>query len=227
MACLGPNKADTIPSSLPQTRRPALIPPDGDLSTPQADGHICMMTQQPPLPPPDLSLFQELQCPSPPSSESSISDTPVPSIEGRSSREQSPASCLRGRGGCGGLPKAVIRDPRRRAAYLKARAQYARDRRIQQLLIGPDQEDTTGSLRKHAAFVVDEELHSEREGRADTPHLSEALPGEEDVIVQGIEEDSQEPGLSTVAATFEGPIEEAQSDSSIIIPRSAPERNVK
>jgi hypothetical protein len=34
-------------------------------------------------------------------------------------------------------------------------------------------------LRKHSAFVIDQELKSQQEARADTPHLSEISPGED------------------------------------------------
>jgi hypothetical protein len=66
-------------------------------------------------------------------------------------------------------------------------------------MLGPDEEDRQMRLRKHSAFVVSEELQSEREARADTPHLSEILPGD-DEIVQELEQDVQgaEDGEETV-----------------------------
>lgn len=91
------------------------------------------------------------------------------------------------------MSSAVARSPRRRMAWLKAQARYARDCVIQEY---SDLEKSslpcdsrqpphlTTSLepspkRKQAAFVKDEELNFMLEDRAGTPHLSELQHDEE------------------------------------------------
>ena len=91
------------------------------------------------------------------------------------------------------MPPAVGRDPRRKTAWLKARAQYARDRKLQrnsvfehrEVLQAPDHQPQRaessdfGPKRKQIAFVKEEELKCLREDRVGTPHISELQPDDD------------------------------------------------
>ncbi|KAF2277921.1 uncharacterized protein EI97DRAFT_457157 [Westerdykella ornata] len=118
--------------------------------------------------------------PSPPRSTFSASDHPVPSVEGDCTQSPSPPPSPRHR------KKYIFRDPRRRAAYLKAR----KERDFTPPLFKSDSgsERPYLPLRKQSAFIKDEDLLSQLEARADTPHVSEMLPGED----AGVQESAQE-----------------------------------
>jgi hypothetical protein len=106
------------------------------------------------------------------------------------------------------IPPAVARDPRRKTAWLKARAQFARNRALRYDIPGeaadlpedpmnfpmdiPMDSETEaeeeaalfadiGPKRKQCAFVREEEMKWFREDRAGTPHISE-LQADDDVI---------------------------------------------
>ncbi|KAF1938865.1 hypothetical protein EJ02DRAFT_425378 [Clathrospora elynae] len=100
------------------------------------------------------------------------------------------------------MPPKVARDPRRKSAWLKARAQHARNRELQQYSEfevlhvtleprpRPQRADSAvfGPKRKQAAFVKEEELKCFREDRAGTPHISELQPDDEVIAPLTVEE---------------------------------------
>jgi hypothetical protein len=88
------------------------------------------------------------------------------------------------------MPPAIARNPRRKLAWMKARAQQARDRLMQEYseceMATPKIETTqcfsAGMVpkRQRLAFVKEEELNCMLEDRVGTPHISE-LQLDEDV----------------------------------------------
>jgi hypothetical protein len=100
------------------------------------------------------------------------------------------------------IPPKIARDPRRKTAWLKARAQYTRDRHIQQqtesdladvMDLSPEPFHRVGTgvfglKRKQSAFVKEEELKYVREDHAGTPHISELQIGDEVVAPLSVEE---------------------------------------
>jgi hypothetical protein len=94
------------------------------------------------------------------------------------------------------LPRAFTRESRRRNAWLKARAQYARDQAARRISssptictcssphVGPEQALTdVGPKRKHSVFVQEEEIKFLVEDRVGTPHISE-IQADDDVSPQ-------------------------------------------
>lgn len=90
------------------------------------------------------------------------------------------------------MPAALARDPRRRIALLKARAQYARNRKMRTLSLDPKLEVASvprspaksslvdfGPKRKHSAFLKEQELKFWIEDRVGTPHISELQPDDD------------------------------------------------
>ncbi|KAF7568391.1 FabB, 3-oxoacyl-(acyl-carrier-protein) synthase [Pyrenophora tritici-repentis] len=97
------------------------------------------------------------------------------------------------------IPPAIARDPRRKTAWLKARAQTARDRAHLQndgrevdenpcLLKKQDNCIATGPKRQQIIFVKEEELKSILDDRAGTPHISELRVDDDSVGSFNIEE---------------------------------------
>lgn len=124
------------------------------------------------------------------------------------------------------MPPALDHDPRRRKAWLKARAQYARDRKLRK---SPDSHDMDiacepnwiaqqafvdlGPKRKQSTFIKEQELKCLIEDRVGTPHVSE-LQADDDVIAQlrveelsvggevaalGLSEETESPITNTIA----------------------------
>ncbi|KAF2652155.1 hypothetical protein K491DRAFT_719166 [Lophiostoma macrostomum CBS 122681] len=228
MACIELQLADKpLPSFLRQ-RRPALLPPNCSLSPAEADELIRTRIHQPLFPPPEPRLFQKPKHGASP--DSLPIEQPSPRDEKVESRPPRGPICFNKPAP---IPPALARDPCRRAAYLKARAHYARDRKLQQLLCNHDDSEAPVPsteimiphaniipvslasrsvsngfkhrlpIRKHSAFVVDEELRGRFEARADTPHLSEGLPGEE-----AVQEDVMLSSLETQEITSVPPVPE-------------------
>jgi hypothetical protein len=204
MACIKTQYQEYLPPSYPRARRPALIPDNCSLTPAEAEELVRTRTQQPLFPCPDPRLFQDLRPESP--LESDSSDTDSPKLESGKSQPQSPvrASAISKRRSS--TPTSKVRDDRRRSTSLKARAHRLRDRNLQQLfpfssgrtsitaealvrqtcdngyIIAP-RPTSVPQLRKHSAFVIAEEEKLRLEARADTPHLSELLPGDDELPV--------------------------------------------
>jgi hypothetical protein len=101
-----------------------------------------------------------------------------------------------------GLPPTVARDPRRKMAWIKARAQQTRDRFLRQysndeksdqqtefaMGLNEIEPTATGPKRQRSAFVKDEELRCMLEDRIGTPHISELWYDDNMAIHLGIEE---------------------------------------
>lgn len=194
--------ADSHPSSFSHARRPALIPSNCSLSPAESKEIARTGIQQPLFPTPESHLFQDHRTSSP----TPLISWQYEST--RSLRDCSFPFIYKGPAYIHGTKSATSRDPRRRTAHLKARAKYVRDRKLQQFW-SPEQDtthlitedilqhaSTNGAViapkpekpkqansRKHSAFVIDElideELISQLEARADTPHISELEPSEE------------------------------------------------
>jgi hypothetical protein len=114
-------------------------------------------------------------------------------------RTQSPTSDHNSANDTFVIPPKIARDPRRKTAWLKARAQYTRDRHTQQhaekdvMDLSPERLHRVGTgdfgpKRKQSAFVKEEELKYCREDRAGTPHISELQVGDELVAPLSVEE---------------------------------------
>jgi hypothetical protein len=193
MASFGSQYSETIPTALPNTCHSAMIPPG--ISKELLERPF----QQPIFPPPAPQLFQNILKTTPIKFENLEFDATSPTLDEVRPHEQSPPSKYINTRKGKALPKLKTRNSRRRAAYLKARAHYARDRKLRQIYT---KEETDGlkadqisettrespsavpptlkaHLRKRSAFVIDEDVRSQLEARADTPHISEAIPGED------------------------------------------------
>ena len=97
------------------------------------------------------------------------------------------------------MPPAIARDPRRKAAWLKARAQTARDRAHKQGFGGEIGEHpytlekqachvANGPKRQQIAFVKEEELKCILDDQAGTPHISELQLDGDSVGLSSVEE---------------------------------------
>ncbi|PSN73857.1 hypothetical protein BS50DRAFT_1984 [Corynespora cassiicola Philippines] len=211
MACISQHSSDasqkpqfpeTIVPTFSRARRPALIPPNCFLSQSEADEIIGTRIQQPLFPPPDHKSLQHVRPASPSSSDITMTEVSGSTCKTRS-RESSPASKYSHSIDAPTMPKALSRDPRRRAAWLKARAQYARDQQNRQSPVDDDDVDVWpdqpanhppmgipdyGPKRKHSAFVKEQELQFLIEDRVGTPHISE-LHLDDDVSAQAVVEE--------------------------------------
>ncbi|KAF2803507.1 uncharacterized protein BDZ99DRAFT_165874 [Mytilinidion resinicola] len=190
-----------------RARRPALIPPNPSLTLAEAEELVGNRINRPLFPPPDPKIINQLSPQQSSSSENAIPqsspphlalgpqplpDRPFPNEED----VQTAARCL--------FPTSLVPDTRRRASWLKARAHYARDRKIR--LEG---EQTSAQSfepvmpkRKHSAFLLDEEMKCHREDVVGTPHLSEMVPGDDAADEIGV--DSLSMGDPTMMEIPEG-----------------------
>ncbi|KAF2477551.1 uncharacterized protein BDR25DRAFT_308458 [Lindgomyces ingoldianus] len=197
MACIGRQNMnssqfpDVLSPSFTRARRPALIPPNCSLSPAEAEELIRTRTYQLLFPPPDPNLLRDARPTSPARSDSThpeLSNSATDSEQRRYQHSQFDNSAS-----TAAIPPSIARDPRRRAHWIKARAQYARDwsrrgvefSQEKRLPSGTDvvppkrSARDFGPKRKHSAFIIDEELKCRLEDRVGTPHLSELLPGDD------------------------------------------------
>ncbi|KAF2875295.1 hypothetical protein BDV95DRAFT_313133 [Massariosphaeria phaeospora] len=199
MACIGqqnvdsptlfPQFPDIVSPSFSRARRPALIPSNCTLSLAEAEDLIRTRIQQPLLPSPDPRMLKNLR-----------SVSPAWSEVARDSRESSPTSSYNPSVNTDTIPPAIARDPRRRAAWVKARAHYLRDQKLHQSAASPQYEPMDysvepktvpskpmfvdfGPKRKRSAFVQEQEFKCLLEDRVGTPHPGELQP-DDDVSAQ-------------------------------------------
>jgi hypothetical protein len=94
---------------------------------------------------------------------------------------------------------------------MKARAHYARDRKIQSQTAHTHSTDPVPPKRKHSAFLLDEEMKCHREDIVGTPHLSEMVPGDDAADEMDVEElQMGEPAVMNIP---EGKVVEAKRQS--------------
>ncbi|KAF2270290.1 hypothetical protein CC78DRAFT_528767 [Lojkania enalia] len=170
---------DGLSSSFSRARNSTSIPPNSPSSLAEANGLDGTIIQKPHIPLPDPRLLRNLRS--------------VSSVQSDSSDEESPTTSM---------PAPIVRDSRRWASWVKARAQYARDRSArrsspeqletmsQDLASAPEGEQSVdiGPRRKLSAFVKEEELKFQLDERVGTPHLSELLPGDDVPTQPGADE---------------------------------------
>ncbi|KAF2742874.1 hypothetical protein M011DRAFT_529581 [Sporormia fimetaria CBS 119925] len=175
----------------PRERRPAFMPVQHEGSTSQAVD-LARKKLRRPLPAPDPDLFQSRGHPSPPRSVPSVEDFMHESVETAQDSDS---------GGNGPVT------PAKPSVSSLSSNRTSSKRHPQPRSISPDvssqQGDVKGdvkedvnfeqqpitlksSLRKHSAFVVEEERKSQRKAREDTPHLSGLWSGE-DLTPSGLE----------------------------------------
>ncbi|KAF2675732.1 hypothetical protein K458DRAFT_206049 [Lentithecium fluviatile CBS 122367] len=225
MACIEPQHMSTyqLPPfpdcgspSFRRARRPALIPSTSSLSLAEAEELVRSRIQQPLFPPPDPQLLQNIRPVSPVAPCASTTEGPCQISEPvlARSREASPTSDYHHAVDVLPIPRALAHDPRRIKAFLKARAQYARDKDTRRFSAGPamsvckEPEASPkqslvdlGPKRKHSAFVKEEELKCLMEARVGTPHISE-LQADDDVSAQlKVEELSVASEVAAMGAT--------------------------
>lgn len=188
-----PQFPETASPSFSRTRRPALILPNASFSLAEAEDLVRPRIHQPLFPPPDPRLLRDIRPVSPEQLDTSMIDAPGTPTGTHSSRESSPTSNYNHLIDSSSIPPALARDPRRRAAWLKARAQYARDKGLHQCPVtekmdtSPEPEPKVqrigsgdfGPKRKHSAFVKEQELKCLIEDRVGTPHISELQPDDD------------------------------------------------
>ncbi|KAF2634627.1 hypothetical protein P280DRAFT_236112 [Massarina eburnea CBS 473.64] len=193
-----------IPASFPRARRPALIPPNCSLSAAETEDLVNTRIQQPPFPNPDPCLIKDIRPESPATSDVDLSLSEASSVYSGSSeattlRDTSPTSDCDQAADTATFPPALRRRPEQRTAWLKARTQYARDRKLKYLSLNRAKDgaaDTMkveqpnskpfvfdGPKRKHSTFVKELERKNHLEDHAGTPHISN-LHTDDDVSVQ-------------------------------------------
>ncbi|KAF2248371.1 hypothetical protein BU26DRAFT_332241 [Trematosphaeria pertusa] len=242
MACIGeqnlehlqyPQFPDVISPSFTRARRPALIPPTSSLSLAEADELVRTRIHQPLFPPPDPLLLENIRPASPANSTKTASRV----AEARRSRENSPTSNYNHSADTPAIPPALARDPRRRNAWLKARAQYARDRELRRVVTDPNMESSPepeaitknapadfGPKRKRSAFVKEQELKCLIEDRVGTPHISE-LQADDDVSAQLNVEELKVGGEVAALDTAGIPLKQLGTDGVTPIPEEIEKRN--
>ncbi|KAF2497370.1 hypothetical protein BU16DRAFT_312699 [Lophium mytilinum] len=176
-----------------RARRPALIPPNPSLTLAEAEELVGNRINRPLFPPPDPKIFSQLssrklssssntfpQSPSPQSAPGS--QTPIEPPFPNKEDVQTAARCL--------FPAPLTSDSRRRTSWVKARAHYARDRKIQleRAQMSAQSSEYAMPKRKHSAFLLDEEMKCHREDVVGTPHLSEMVPGDDATDEIGVED---------------------------------------
>jgi hypothetical protein len=123
---------------------------------------------------------------------------PIIDLSPRQLRETSPTSDCDHFFDTATIPPALANNPKLRGILMKARAQYARNRRLQTFAFSPEKDESTnmtidrtdinlldskGPKRKHSTFVKEQELKCFLEDRAGTPHISN-LQMDDDVSAQ-------------------------------------------
>ncbi|KAF1847424.1 uncharacterized protein K460DRAFT_363498 [Cucurbitaria berberidis CBS 394.84] len=153
----------------------------------KAEELACPRSQRPPFSRPEPQSYENIRLAFPTTREILVGTEASP--ETRQLRTPSPASnCNHSVGTCA-MPPAISRDSRRKTAWLKSRAQYAHDRKLQrystpescEVLQEPDRNCSNdfGPIRKQSVFVKEEELKCLLEDRAGTPHISELQPDDD------------------------------------------------
>ncbi|KAF1961959.1 hypothetical protein CC80DRAFT_500298 [Byssothecium circinans] len=200
MPHLSPQFSDPIPPAFPLARRPALIPPNCSLSTAETADLIKTRTQQLPFPSPDAHLLKDIRSVSLATSEISLGDASIHTFNSGATtlRDASPTSDCDRSVDTATFPPALARRAVQRTAWLQARAQYARNRKLKYFMScrgGKDVEDIHnerqrnkscehgGPKRKHSSFIQAEERKYELEAHAGTPHISN-LQTDDDVSAQ-------------------------------------------
>lgn len=193
MACIELRYPHTIPVYLPCATRSALIAPNSGEELLQSG------PQQPKFSPPGPCLLHSNLQNAPIDFEILGPYPTYPALEEVQPRDQSHSPHYITTQDANTLPKPITRNPRRTATYPKARTQYARDHKFRRSYTNgvvnsskADQIIETACdprseivptrkphLRKRSTFVIDEEIKSQLDARADTPHISEVIPGED------------------------------------------------
>ncbi|OCK81084.1 hypothetical protein K432DRAFT_296275 [Lepidopterella palustris CBS 459.81] len=169
-----------------RARRPALVPQNSSLSLAEAEELVRNRISQPLFPPPNSDLINQINFKS---SSSSPDSTPSPSStpemnfhpERPFTHDERLLATARSL-----YPTSSATDTRRRALWLKARAHYARDRKMR--LQAQQSQGQASPKRKHSAFLLDEEMKYYMEDFVGTPHLSEMVPGDVDNADLGAED---------------------------------------
>lgn len=182
MACVTVQYVDHSQSPEPwppyyrRGRRPALIPADCSLTPSEAEELVRTRTQEPLFPPPDSRFLQKIKPASPLESSIGLSENESYILTETSALTRSTISG----------PDEVYTPIARRiqvSTFLKARAQSSPPTSSSTLQfakyeIFPAAPSRNDCLRKRSAFVIEQERQVE--ARADTPHTSELLPGEDE-----------------------------------------------
>ncbi|KAF1997093.1 hypothetical protein P154DRAFT_622696 [Amniculicola lignicola CBS 123094] len=181
-----------MPCAYHRARRPALVPPNCSLTPAETEELVRTRVHQPPFPPPDPRLLRHIRSVSPartiPCGLASLQPD-GPSLANELSEARNRRTTPHRDGGLDAsvIPFSIAHDPSRRAAWLKARVHYIRDRQLQLFPsktseILPPTPPLSAQLpvalefcpkRKHSAFVINEERKCRLEDRVGTPHLSE------------------------------------------------------